>query len=80
MPTIFTAAGFRFMIYVHDHAPPHIHVLGHGGAVELLIDPLALRAVRGSLSNAQVRDVMRIAMDRQDELRQAWREHHGQAG
>ncbi len=43
------------MICVHDHAPPHVHVLGHGGAIELQIDPLALRAVRGPLSNAQVR-------------------------
>ena len=57
MPTIFNEAGFRFMIYVHDHAPPHIHVLGHGGAVELLIEPLSLRAVRGPLSNSQVRAV-----------------------
>ena len=35
------------MIYVHDHAPTHLHIQGHGGAVELLIEPLALRAVRG---------------------------------
>jgi hypothetical protein len=46
----------------------------------LLIDPLALRAVRGPLSNAQVRKVMRIATDRLDELQQAWREHHDKAG
>lgn len=48
MPTFFNEAGFRFMIYVHDHAPAHIHVLGHGGSVELLIEPLSLRAVRGA--------------------------------
>jgi hypothetical protein len=77
MPTIFNEAGFRFMIYVHDHAPAHVHVLGHGGAVELWIDPIVLRAVRGPLSNAQVRKVMQIAHDRQAELQQAWREHHG---
>lgn len=78
MLTLFIEAGYRFMIHVHDHAPPHIHVLGHGGAVEVLIDPLALRAARGSLGNAQVRKVMQIAAGRQAELRQAWRKHHGQ--
>ncbi len=77
MPTIFNEGGFRFMIYVHDHSPAHIHVLGHGGAVELLINPIALRAVRGPLTNAQVRKVVRIASDRQSELMQAWRDHHG---
>ena len=65
------------MIFVHDHAPAHIQVLGHGGAVELLIEPLSLRAVRGPLTNAQVRKVVQIARDRQAELLQAWREHHG---
>lgn len=65
------------MIYVHDHAPAHIHVLGHGGAVELLIEPLALRAVRGALTAAQVRKVVQIARERQPELLQAWKEHHG---
>jgi hypothetical protein len=77
MPTIFNEAGFRFMIYVHDHAPAHIHVLGHGGVVELLIEPLSLRAVRGNLTDAQVRKVVQIAASRQGELLQAWREHHG---
>ena len=65
------------MIYVHDHAPAHIHVLGHGGAVELMIETLTLRAVRGPLTDSQVRTVMRIAADRQSELLQAWRNHHG---
>ncbi len=65
------------MIYVHDHAPAHIDVLGHGGAVELLIEPLSLRAVCGPLTDAQVRKVVQIAGDRQAELLQAWREHHG---
>lgn len=63
------------MIYVHGRAPAHIHVLGHGGAADVLIGP---RAVRGPRGNAQVRKVMQIAAGRQAELRQAWRKHHGQ--
>ncbi len=65
------------MIYVHDHAPAHIHVLGHGGAVELMIETLTLRAVRGPLTDAQVRKVVQIAAERQPELLRAWRKHHG---
>ena len=66
------------MIYVRGHAPAHIHVLGHGGAAEVLIGLLALLAVRGPRGNAQVRKVMQIAAGRQAELRQARRKHHGQ--
>ena len=54
MPTIFIEAGFRFMIYVHDHAPAHVHIHGHGGVVEVILDPLALRAVRGNISGSEV--------------------------
>lgn len=63
------------MICVHGRAPAHIHVLGHGGAAEVLIGPLALRAVRGPRGNAQVRKVMQIAAGRQ-----AGRPHCGKRG
>ncbi len=77
MPTIFYAAGFRFMIYVHDHAPAHVHVIGHGATVELNIDPVALRAVRGSLTDSQIRHIIQIARRREPELLAAWQTHHG---
>lgn len=77
MPTVFLEAGFRFMIYVHDHSPAHVHVIGHGGTVELHIDPVALRAIRGSLTDSQIRQIIRIARSRQTELLAAWKAHHG---
>ena len=40
------------MIYVHDHAPAHVHIHGHGGVVEVILDPLTLRAVRGNISGS----------------------------
>ena len=30
MPTIFTYAGHRVVIYSNDHRPAHVHVLGNG--------------------------------------------------
>lgn len=30
MPTIFTHAGHRVVIYSNDHRPAHVHVLGSG--------------------------------------------------
>ncbi|MBN8508642.1 MAG: DUF4160 domain-containing protein [Burkholderiales bacterium] len=59
------------------HAPPHIHAQGQGGTVEIVLEPLSLRAVRGRLTDSQVRAVVRIARERHVELLRAWRTHHG---
>ena len=77
MPTIFIEAGFRFMIYVHDHAPAHVHIHGHGGVVEVILEPLTLRAVRGNISASEVRNAMKIAHKRKNALLGAWNNHHG---
>jgi hypothetical protein len=30
MPTILTLFGLRFVVYLNDHRPAHVHVLGNG--------------------------------------------------
>jgi Domain of unknown function (DUF4160) len=65
------------MIYVHDHAPPHVHIHGHDGVVELMLETLTLKAVRGSISNSEVRRAVSIAVEHQSELLAAWKNHHG---
>lgn len=65
------------MIYVHDHMPPHVHIHGHGGVVEVILDPLTLRAVRGNISTLGVRNALKIADQHRDALIAAWRNHHG---
>lgn len=77
MPTILIEAGFRFMIYVHDHAPAHVHIHGHGGVVEVALEPLTLRAVRGNISASEVRHALKIVQNHRDEFLTAWRKHHG---
>jgi len=39
MVTVHHAFGFRFVMFVNDHDPPHVHVFGHGA--EAKIDLLA---------------------------------------
>ena len=38
MPVVFRAHGLRFIIYVDDHRPPHIHVDGRGVA-KIALEP-----------------------------------------
>ena len=39
MVTVFRADGMRFMIFVDDHEPAHVHVYGDGEAKIKLIGP-----------------------------------------
>ncbi len=35
MVTVYRASGIRVVIYVDDHEPAHVHVIGNGEAIEL---------------------------------------------
>jgi hypothetical protein len=38
MVTVHRAYGFRFVIFLNDHSPPHVHVFGHGGEAKILLE------------------------------------------
>lgn len=79
MVTVLRSGGFRVVIYLDDHEPAHVHVLGDG---EAKID---LGSASGSVSlvwtkgftNADVRRAMRLVADHRDDLIAKWREYHG---
>ena len=35
MVTVHHAFGFRFVMFVNDHDPPHAHVFGQGGEAKI---------------------------------------------
>ena len=37
MVVIHREAGLRFVIYVDDHDPPHVHVIGTGGEMKVFL-------------------------------------------
>ena len=75
MPTIFTEGGFRFMIYLDDHLPAHVHAIGADCMIRIGLDPLeVLSSVGGKATD--VRRATEIAQRRREELLAAWRKHH----
>ena len=87
MPKVFAEQGFEFWIYTDDHHPPHSHVIrgtkkGKGKKSEVLIfigdeqTRPSLRANRG-MRKADVKKVLSISFQRQDELLAAWRQIYG---
>jgi hypothetical protein len=76
MPTIFRLHGLRFMIFVDDHPPPHVHVTGRGEAKIAIDDGHAILTNKG-LSKADIARARDAVMERADLLRDAWMRIHG---
>jgi Domain of unknown function (DUF4160) len=69
----------RFVIYVDDHEPAHVHVRGDGEAkIELGNAEMAPTLVFSKgLSNADLRRAMRVVRARSEEFLQDWKKVHG---
>lgn len=65
----------RFVIYLNDHEPAHVHVYGDG---EARIDKLNLRvlSIRGMSKRDAARALMVVALNRADFL-ERWTKIHG---
>jgi hypothetical protein len=80
MPTVHRAGNLRFVIFVNDHDPPHVHVFAGGGEAKLL---LAVPDGRPSLvwargfDRADLKRAMLETLLRHAKLLSAWRRVHG---
>lgn len=79
MVTVLRALGLRVVIYVNDHDPAHVHVLGDGEAKINLLgaggSPELIWA--DGMSRGEVRRALRIVTDEQTALLARWEEIHG---
>ncbi|ODT79730.1 MAG: hypothetical protein ABS76_19365 [Pelagibacterium sp. SCN 64-44] len=75
MVTVFRTGGLRFVIYLNDHEPAHLHVYGDG---EARIDIMTLRvlSVRG-MSQRDVSRALGTIAEKRDYFLQCWTDIHG---
>lgn len=82
MPTVLRFGAFRVSIYLNDHRPPHVHVLGRGGQAIFNLNcpagPVELRAER-RLTRAELGEIRRVLTANVQALCEAWRKIHGDA-
>lgn len=79
MVTVHREAGLRFIIFVDDHEPAHVHVFGDGNAK---INIVGLDGKPELIDNdgfkiGDLRKAMRIVAEQQAFLLERWNEHHG---
>lgn len=79
MVTVLRESGLRFAIYLDDHPPPHVHVVGDGSAKIALANdegqPAVVRAAR--MKASEVRKALRIVIAHREALIEKWKELHG---
>jgi hypothetical protein len=51
MPTIFIDGGFRFMIYLNDHPPAHVHAISADCMIKIGLKPVELLSSVGAKAN-----------------------------
>lgn len=76
MPVIFRAYGLRFVIYLDDHDPAHIHAIGDGEAKISLVPEVTLLWARG-LSKRDVQKAIDIVTQNSTEFLARWEVIHG---
>jgi hypothetical protein len=79
MVTIFRADGLRFVIFVDDHEPAHVHVFGDGEAKINLLGlggkPELIWA--DGMKRGDIRKAMKIVEEQQDAFLERWTNIHG---
>jgi len=80
MPTILRVDGYRVVIYLNDHQPEHVHVIGNGHeavfGLNCPIGPVWLRENYG-FSLHEVRLFQKRLAEHLAKLCRAWEEIHG---
>jgi hypothetical protein len=77
VPTVLRSGPFRFYFYSHEpNEPPHVHVDRDRQSAKFWLDPVALARNIG-FSPVELGRIEIIVVAHQDELLEAWREHHG---
>ena len=87
MPTVHRAGNLRFVVFLDDHGPPHVHVFSAGGEAKLLLGEADGRPAlapgliwaRG-MDRGNLRRAMAETLAHRGKLLLAWRRVHGSDG
>jgi Domain of unknown function (DUF4160) len=77
MPTVLRVKGYRFVIFVNDHEPPHIHVQQAEGAAKVELDPVVMTE-HYHLNRRQMREIIAIVEENREYLLDKWQEFQGE--
>lgn len=79
MVTVHRESGFRFIIFIDDHEPAHVHVVGDGKAKINLVgsDGEPELVYNDGFKAGDLRKALRIVAEQQAMFLRRWDEYHG---
>jgi Domain of unknown function (DUF4160) len=76
-PTVFREGPFRFFFFSREEDRLHIHVQSSDGEAKVWIEPEIELARNHGLSDQDLKVVLELIVDREQEIRDAWIGHFG---
>ena len=76
-PTVFRDGPFRFFFFSREEERLHIHVQSADGEAKFWIEPEIELARNHQLSDQDLRRVLQLVVDHEQEIRDAWQRHFG---
>ena len=77
MPTILRVHGMRFVIYVEDHRPAHVHVIGNGTAKIAFEKATASLEYNRGMSKRDINRALDVVERNRALFTTAWNDIHG---
>lgn len=79
MPTVFRQDGFRFVIYLNDHEPAHIHIRKADGEMKVDISSIGdIKVIKFvEMKKKEALKALKIVSQNQQFLLKKWEEIHG---
>jgi uncharacterized protein DUF4160 len=76
VPTVLRIDGLRVVIYPNDHRPAHVHVIGPGWVVVVILAGPEVREAIGC-NQSDARRALDLVAEHQETLLKAWSRIHG---
>lgn len=74
MPTVFREKGYRFFFVMADlEEPVHIHVMRDHAIAKCWLNPARVASSKG-FTNHQLREIVEIAKEHEQQIRDVWNE------
>jgi hypothetical protein len=79
-PTVFYYKNYRFFFFSREEARIHVHVRSPDGEAKFWIEPRIELAVYKGIKERELIEIETIIRDKEDEIRNHWKEHFRSAG
>ena len=80
MPTVLRTGSLRFVMWLNDHSPPHVHVFSGNAEARIELGGQGVHprlTVNCGMKRADVADALRAVHEHQAALLERWRAIHG---